>query len=655
MVDEARHSGVQFKYTALAHPARDIRLVEVHQSSGPSSIPVITIFEVAIHNAPPDCHLIPPYDAISYTWGDALLEERIHIRHRDALDKNRVETLVVRKNCADVLRQLSHFNTSKYYWIDAICINQEDKEERAQQVALMSDVFGQAQCVLACVGIHQDDSSFLAHTLEDFDRFMAAGQVSSCVWTMRAGRSENAPWRTRSDFGSSLEARCIMRYFAWVEQVGDVAFERFFEALDQFARRSYFWRIWILQELCLADKIRILCGNAELRLSSLLFWWRDAKSMVLQNLSYRGADQGHPAHKFCTILKRLGPAYLRQALWKDPHYFQEHGGSGLGTAFEDMLYERQAVRSSIQPFNRRLMAIPDVLKMCEYRQCQDPRDCIYGTLALCNWRTGVSLCKRGYHVNNGLIVQPDYKVSAFDLAKSLIPSLHDVRQLNRLVMGMLGLSHSDPEIQRGIISRHKKLPDFKSLERMSYQHINNTTQKLVHIVEGGFQLTPEAPWSLLRETTGSMSYTRVLGPDARCCAITTVSAEMGDWLIPTHYGRGFVLRQWGDRYAIVAKAYCPPELLLEDIELTAFMMWYDVDDLLIHLVGGLRGLATDGIDSPSEELIEHLNVGLCATDNSSFGQLSSRRRTLFAHEYEFDTLGLCEMIVRDCYEDNEKF
>ncbi|UPX20256.1 uncharacterized protein EKO05_0010495 [Ascochyta rabiei] len=652
MVDTTRHLSERFEYTALANPAQNIRLIEVHQPSGPSLIPVITISETTIRDAPPASHA-PPYDAISYTWGDAIAEDCIYIRHCDALDMQKFETLIVRRNCADVLRQLAQFASSRYYWIDAICINQEDEDERAQQVALMGNVFGRAQCVLACVGAHRDDSAFLAHTLDRFDEFMAAGQVSSSVWTMRTNRSGNTPWRSRSDFGTSQEARCVIRYFAWVRQASDLAFERFFRALDRFARRVYFWRIWILQELCLANKIRIFCGDNELRLSSLLFWWRDAKSMAMHQIQYQDADSGYPVHAFHTILEKLGPSYLQEALWKDPHYFQEHGGSGLGTAFEDMLYERQATRSGSQPFNRHLMAIPDVLRMCEYRQCQDPRDCIYGTLALCNWRTGVSLCRGGHHVNNGSIIQPDYKMSAFDLAKSLMPGLHDVPQLNRLVMGMLGLSHLDPEVQKGLELRCRRFPDLMSLETMPYRRISNGTQSCVHIVEGGFQLTPDSPWSLLQEKVGLMAYTKVLGPDDRCCAITSVSVKTGDWLIPTHYGRGFVLRQWGHRYTIIAKAYCPPELMSDELVLTAFMMWYDVDDLLIHLVGGLRGLAADEIDPPSRELIEHLNIGFCATENSSFGQMPSRRRILMAYEYDFDTLGVCETIVRDCYEDND--
>jgi hypothetical protein len=47
------------------------------------------------------------------------------------------EHMTVRRNCANVLRQLAHFKTTKYYWVDAICINQDDQHEKGFQVDMM--------------------------------------------------------------------------------------------------------------------------------------------------------------------------------------------------------------------------------------------------------------------------------------------------------------------------------------------------------------------------------------------------------------------------------------------------------------------------------------------------------------------------------------
>ena len=643
----------RFRYTTLVDPTRHIRLIQVHQPDSAFHIPSVSIFETQIDRAE-NGFQAPLYDAISYTWGDNQQEERILIRHRNVENNNRPETLSVRKNCADVLRQLAHFKTSKQYWIDAICINQEDKAEREKQVLLMGNIFGRARCVLACVGMHHSDSSFLARVLGDFDGYLATGNASSGTLTVSIPNHRTLATFSKSDTEDASKAECIRLLFRWIEQIDAVIFERFFRALDQLARRPYFWRVWILQELCLADQIRIFCGDSELSLSTLLLWWRDVRHLWMNSCNLRNS-RINVAMGYLLSLKKLGSSYMEEALWLNAQYLHDHGGSGLGSAFEDMLYERQITRLRSQDFNRRLMAIPDILKMCEYRQCGDSRDCVYGTLALGNWRPSISLCKGGYHVHVGGTIQPDYNKSAFEIAKSLLPGFHDVPQLARFAMGMLGLNYSDPYIQYGLKMRYQTLTDTTSLGRLPPRRITNDAQELVHIVEGGIELTHESRWSIRKQTIGSQTYVQVLDASSQCCAVTTTSIKPGDWLVPTHYGRGFVLRQSGTLYAVVGKAYCPPDLWPDEIELTAFMMWYDPNDLLIHLVGGLRGLAEDQIDPPSIEMVEHLNIKLCATENSSFGQLPLRRRTWPASEYTYDTLGNCEAIVRDCYEDNERF
>ncbi|KAK7187683.1 heterokaryon incompatibility protein [Paraphaeosphaeria sporulosa] len=44
-------------------------------------------------------------------------------------------------------------------WIDAICINQTDDEEKSKQVAMMGDVFSLASCVTAWLEPEEDRSN----------------------------------------------------------------------------------------------------------------------------------------------------------------------------------------------------------------------------------------------------------------------------------------------------------------------------------------------------------------------------------------------------------------------------------------------------------------------------------------------------------------
>jgi len=72
----------------------------------------------------------PDYEALSYVWG---LEQ-----HRLYIELNLTQTSVTR-NLHAALNRLRHPDEPRRLWVDAICINQADNEERGQQVALMSE------------------------------------------------------------------------------------------------------------------------------------------------------------------------------------------------------------------------------------------------------------------------------------------------------------------------------------------------------------------------------------------------------------------------------------------------------------------------------------------------------------------------------------
>ncbi|KAL6365168.1 hypothetical protein LRP88_01150 [Fusarium phalaenopsidis] len=80
----------------------------------------------------------PDYEAVSYTWGgeggDDTLRHPIYIgEHWDVLLQTR--------NCCAMLRYLRPSRGIQMVWVDAICINQEDMQERGDQIAKMGQLF----------------------------------------------------------------------------------------------------------------------------------------------------------------------------------------------------------------------------------------------------------------------------------------------------------------------------------------------------------------------------------------------------------------------------------------------------------------------------------------------------------------------------------
>lgn len=94
-------------------------------------------------DAPP----IPNYIALSYTWGDDTVKKPIRVN--DGMFN-------VTSNLEIALRYLRKSRSfpilSERLWIDAICINQQDVEERNSQVRRMREVYRRASRVLIWLG-----------------------------------------------------------------------------------------------------------------------------------------------------------------------------------------------------------------------------------------------------------------------------------------------------------------------------------------------------------------------------------------------------------------------------------------------------------------------------------------------------------------------
>ncbi|KAH6678701.1 heterokaryon incompatibility protein-domain-containing protein [Halenospora varia] len=85
----------------------------------------------------------PKYESLSYTWGSSNTVKAIEI--------NGI-FVSVRRNLDRALRHFRRKDRERVLWIDAICINQADDEEKSWQVKLMADIYRRAQRVLVWLG-----------------------------------------------------------------------------------------------------------------------------------------------------------------------------------------------------------------------------------------------------------------------------------------------------------------------------------------------------------------------------------------------------------------------------------------------------------------------------------------------------------------------
>lgn len=168
----------------------------------------------------------PPFVALSYEWGDdsemhdiMINEQAFKIRRnlRDALQHIRILQ-------ADRSSTRLFDENSPHFWIDAIAIDQSNSAERAHQVSIMGNIFRQASHVIAWLGLEQPGDNSAA----------AMKHLNLGV----DGRL-NPSLSTTSVTISAEEKK---------------------KAVRMLCLRSYFERIWIVQECVLARKLHLVCG-----------------------------------------------------------------------------------------------------------------------------------------------------------------------------------------------------------------------------------------------------------------------------------------------------------------------------------------------------------------------------------------------------------
>ncbi|KAH3944332.1 hypothetical protein HBI56_162860 [Parastagonospora nodorum] len=135
-LEMATHESRDYDYTKLAH-TDSIRLVELLPGDVGSPL-ACNIVDARKNNE-------PKYEALSYAWGEPTMSHTVRELASQA-------TLHITSNLSQALHAIRYENTPRVIWIDAICINQSDLREKGHQVALMGQIYRDAQRVVVFLG-----------------------------------------------------------------------------------------------------------------------------------------------------------------------------------------------------------------------------------------------------------------------------------------------------------------------------------------------------------------------------------------------------------------------------------------------------------------------------------------------------------------------
>jgi hypothetical protein len=129
-----------FRHEPLNYEADQIRLIQV----GPGSRHLV---QCTLRHC--DIAACPPYKALSYTWGRPYPTEEILLNGA---------RFSARENLWQYLRTFQP-NEDEFFWIDQICVDQENIEERNHQVEFMGDIYHEASEVVIRLGCAEDGSA----------------------------------------------------------------------------------------------------------------------------------------------------------------------------------------------------------------------------------------------------------------------------------------------------------------------------------------------------------------------------------------------------------------------------------------------------------------------------------------------------------------
>jgi hypothetical protein len=258
------------------------------------------------------------YNALSYTWGSEYPSQ-----YSILVDGQPFE---VRKNLFDALQQLRCSDRQRL-WIDAICINQADEEEKKAQIPLMSSIFSDADTVEIWLGTDEDNGELGLRSLN-------SGELEAIA---------------------TFEIIC---------------------AVIDLLQRPWFSRTWIIQELLLSsnDAAFVNCGSIRIPWSGFSSGITEiastnnlnssfARSLIPENGEYRNSSPTTPSVIQVASLKNLLS-----------HVMLTHGMSIMMLCGLREAYSSRATQQRQKPDT----SLGAILRNSRYAKATIPRDKVYG-------------------------------------------------------------------------------------------------------------------------------------------------------------------------------------------------------------------------------------------------------------------------------------
>jgi hypothetical protein len=187
-----------------------------------------------------------PYEALSYCWGDSQQTGTVHITPEtsSALSAVRQPLQVPGSLIPFLYRTRAHplfKDEARLLWIDSICINQNDNDEKNVQVANMREIYVRAEHTLIWLGTEADQSS----------EALKYASMLARKWLFQQAEEQKRTLLPEEKKEREKLSRVKVT-------IGDSNLEALFALLD----RPYFERTWIIQEAVVSKTAHVVVGDS---------------------------------------------------------------------------------------------------------------------------------------------------------------------------------------------------------------------------------------------------------------------------------------------------------------------------------------------------------------------------------------------------------
>lgn len=344
----------------------------------------------------------PPYNALSYVWGendgaasiicngadmaitrrlaDTLKHLRRSPRWRSVMPWSTNHPLHSSKNAWNgfarsrhELCQADEWEQGSLLWIDALCIDQTNDNERASQVKMMGKIYTQAAAVTIWLGA--EDKQIPDSIL-----------TSAAPYGTHIGTYGRIPILLSFIAQALRNAKGLKNRLALVTPVGDSPNRNMaygfpqpkapeWEIVRDFFTNPWFERVWVVQEAVLASKATVLIGDWEIDWAAIgkaAIWFQNKGFALPAVLKYELQDQ-----------QDLLPVAKAVSVWN------------------------QCSSPDKQ------ISLLDLLQAFRNRLATNPRDKVYATFGIAKELANVE--EHGFHQ----LLEPDYEKSILDVYRDV--------------------------------------------------------------------------------------------------------------------------------------------------------------------------------------------------------------------------------------------